>query len=145
MMETSKLWGPWGPVITQRNEVTYCWCLNNAVVADLVSEPPPFPPSLVTPVPTAYSAFPVQLFLWLGSKSPTVIIFYSWRVSFHIPDLEQGHRNGQIGTAERTVTSSMWQWRGNGSGGWSRGVSLPNASNVPLTEERCWNTIWMDY
>lgn len=46
--------------------MTYCGHLNNAVVADLISEAPSFPPSLMTPVPTAYCAFPVQLFCVVG-------------------------------------------------------------------------------
>lgn len=98
-MVTSKIRGPWGPAITQRNKVTCCGCLNNAVPVDLISEAPPFPPPCVTLVPTSHFTFPVQLFVQLGSKSATVSIFYFWRISFHGPDLEHGHRNSHL--AER--------------------------------------------
>lgn len=98
-MVTSKIWGPWGPAITQRNKVTYCGCLNNAVPVDLISEAPPFPPPCVTLVPTSHFTFPVQLFVQLGSQSATVSIFYFWRISFHGPDLGHGHRNSHL--AER--------------------------------------------
>lgn len=101
-----------------RHKVTYCWHLNNnAVVADLMAEAPPFLPSLRTALPTAFSAG----FLRGWAVSPAVTLYYFRSISFHSCDLEHGHRNGRRGPAARTVTSSAC-----GAEGWACQAHQPS-------------------